>query len=46
MPLSTKQDVDKATSAYDFTVLTAKKQEYDLHERMGKPTIIVNVAMH
>jgi glutathione peroxidase-type tryparedoxin peroxidase len=45
MPLSTIADVEKATSAYDFTVETAKKEEYDLHSRHGKPTIIVNVAM-
>ena len=46
MPLSTKEDVAKATSAYDFTVLTAKKQEYNLSQRNGKPTLVVNVALH
>ena len=44
MPISTDADLVKATSAYDFTVLDAKKKEYNLHRHKGNPTLFVNVA--
>ncbi len=44
MPLSTAQDVDTATSAYQFTVLDADGNEYDLAQRRGFPTLFFNSA--
>jgi glutathione peroxidase-type tryparedoxin peroxidase len=31
-------------TAYDFTVLDAKKQPFDLAQRKGHPTLVMNVA--
>lgn len=45
MPISTAEDVAKAKSAYDFVVYDAKKQEFDMAQRRGRPTLISNIAM-
>jgi glutathione peroxidase-type tryparedoxin peroxidase len=37
-------EVAAAKSAFDFTVLDAKKQPYDLAQRRGFPTLVMNVA--
>lgn len=44
MPLSTTADVETAKSAYDFVVLDADGNEFDLSQRHGKPTLFFNSA--
>lgn len=44
MPLSVPSDADTATSVYDFTVLDADNNEYNLAQRRGHPTLFFNSA--
>src|SRR3989338_6753845 len=45
MPVSTDADLATAKSAYDFVVYDAKKKEFDMGQRRGRPTLISNLAM-
>lgn len=45
MPVSTDADVETNTSAYDFVIRDAKKNEYPMSQHKGNVTVVLNIAM-